>query len=438
MPGEVLDLLRLLVSVRTVNDPLAGRFVGEAEVGEVREILQGFGLETDMIDFDGSPALVAVRGRGRPVTLVMAHLDVVPPGPGWSSDPFELTVRGDRAYGRGAADDKGNVAAITLALGDYEPGRGTLVIAFTSDEEIGGAKGARGLREWLKSRGLWPDYLINGDGFLSSVIVRRRAVFTARVRVKGSMVSARGCRESRTFRASVRQRQTMHAAYFTPGVDTHPLIEASLWTIVNDAWAVRISGAWVKSNVVPSEVTLDSVAGECDEYHAADDGLTRLLRAILPLTRPPIAVDLYSDYGVTVTPNVYRERGGWHEVVLDIRAMTTDLGSVRRALEDVASVALEGAEYSIEVGGGEGYLYTSPSSRLVTEALSVNKMLGLSGRPVEAAGASDSRYFSPHGVEAIDYGPLGGGVHGPDEFVVISHLHKAVRFYRLLAERIHG
>ena len=68
----------------------------------------------------------------------------------------------------------------------------------------------------------------------------------------------------------------------------------------------------------------------------------------------------------------------------------------------------------------------------------VNRGLGLSGEPMEAAGASDSRYFSPHGSQAIDYGPLGGGVHGPDEYVELDALGKAVEFYRRVAEALHG
>jgi len=436
-----LEILRELVGVNTVNDPLRGQRVGAREGREVARILQKYtGESMELMVNEGTPILYWSSGSGRPVTLFMAHFDTVPAGPGWTREPFTLTIEGDRAYGRGAADDKSNVAAIAEAILGFEPARGRVIVAFTGDEEIGGARGAGFLAEKLRSEGLLPDYLVNGDGSLSRVIIRRRASLLAWVSVRSEQGAARGCPLSRSAEANIRVRDTMHSAYFVAGVDTHPLIELSLWLRDRELEAVRLEGEWVKGNVIPRSARLDAVDADCSagggEY-SVDRGLTRLVRSIVPLTRAVIPTEAYSDYGVSINPNLYEIRGGWHRLLLDIRAMTRDRGAVENALKAVLDEVVGGG-YKLEVRGGRGYLYTPPESSLVRVASEAARNLGLKGAPVEAGGASDSRYFSPLGVDAIDFGPLGGNIHGPDEYVVIHHLEKAVRFYRMIAEAIHG
>jgi acetylornithine deacetylase/succinyl-diaminopimelate desuccinylase-like protein len=91
---------------------------------------------------DGAPAVVASRPApdGAPTVLLYAHHDVQPPGDpaDWDSEPFEPTERGDRLYGRGAADDKAGIAAHLAAIrahGDDLPVGITLLVE--GEEEIG-------------------------------------------------------------------------------------------------------------------------------------------------------------------------------------------------------------------------------------------------------------------------------------------------------------
>lgn len=82
---------------------------------------------------DGHVSWLAIKGR--PHTLFNVHLDTVPAGDGWSSDPHRLVVRDGRAFGRGTCDIKGAAACLlTLA----EQGVANLALLFTSDEEGAG------------------------------------------------------------------------------------------------------------------------------------------------------------------------------------------------------------------------------------------------------------------------------------------------------------
>lgn len=89
----------------------------------------GFKMRVDDLG-DGHVSFHAVRGNPR--VLFNVHLDTVPAGPGWSSDPFELQLIDDRAVGRGVCDIKG-AAACLLAIAGQQPDN--LAVLFTTDEE---------------------------------------------------------------------------------------------------------------------------------------------------------------------------------------------------------------------------------------------------------------------------------------------------------------
>lgn len=89
------------------------------------------------------------------------HLDVVPPGDGWTSDPFAPEIRGDLLYGRGAVDMKASIAAFVAALPDASPGRISLII--TGDEEGPATFGTVALIDHMKARNLVPDLCLVGE-----------------------------------------------------------------------------------------------------------------------------------------------------------------------------------------------------------------------------------------------------------------------------------
>ncbi len=154
------------------------------------------------------------------------------------------------------------------------------------------------------------------------------------------------------------------------------------------------------------------------------------------MTRFVPKVKAQSVYGITATPNVYRVVGDYHEFVVNVRAMTDDARAIEEAMNEALREDFQGIEVRVESEGGGGYLYTPRDSRLVKLASETLNEVGLEARVVEMAGASDARYFSPLGIETIDFGPIGGNEHGPNEYVSVKSLELTSRFYSLLVRRL--
>lgn len=105
--------------------------------------------------------MLAVRaGRGAPFAFA-GHLDVVPPGEGWTSPPFEPAVRGDLLHGRGAVDMKGAIAAFAAAAARVPDAAAMLIV--TGDEEGPATHGTVALIDRLRARGLAPACCLVGE-----------------------------------------------------------------------------------------------------------------------------------------------------------------------------------------------------------------------------------------------------------------------------------
>jgi succinyl-diaminopimelate desuccinylase len=91
------------------------------------------------------------------------HVDVVPPGNGWTSDPFVPEIKGDLLHGRGAVDMKGSIAAFVAALHDIPKDAGTISLIITGDEEGPAIHGTRALITHMQARASIPDYCLVGE-----------------------------------------------------------------------------------------------------------------------------------------------------------------------------------------------------------------------------------------------------------------------------------
>ncbi len=194
---EEVRFLQELVRVPTDTPP--GNNAPHAE--RTAELLQGFGFEAEKhpvpeadvqaYGLQSITNLIVRRryGEGRTIAL-NAHGDVVPPGEGWTHDPYGGEIADGRIYGRAAAVSKSDFASFTFAVRALESLqaqlKGGVELHFTYDEEWGGELGPGWL---LKNRLTKPDLMI-AAGFSYEVVTAHNGCLQMEVTVHGKMAHA--------------------------------------------------------------------------------------------------------------------------------------------------------------------------------------------------------------------------------------------------------
>src|SRR3954470_23785375 len=136
--------------------------------GEVFDVLEQalrpLGFEVHRFVRGEVENLFATRGRdGGPHFGFAGHLDVVPPGDGWTTDPFVPEQKGGLLHGRGAVDMKGGVAAFVAACSGFTEHVGRISLLITGDEEGPALDGTRAIMDWMAERGIRPDMILIGE-----------------------------------------------------------------------------------------------------------------------------------------------------------------------------------------------------------------------------------------------------------------------------------
>jgi acetylornithine deacetylase/succinyl-diaminopimelate desuccinylase-like protein len=256
---EEVAFLQALVRVPTDTPPGDNAPHAEATAALLRSF--GFAVERHPVpaDFVRARGLASITnlvvrrayGEGRTIAL-NAHGDVVPPGEGWTHDPYGGEVVDGRLYGRAAAVSKSDFATYAFAVRALEslgsPLRGTVELHFTYDEEFGGEAGPA----WLLAQGLTrPDYAIAAS-FSYQVVVAHNGCLQLEVTVHGVMAHAAipdtGVDALRGANAILSELYAQNERYkeirsSVPGID-HPYVNVGL-----------IEGG-TNTNVVPGKVVL--------------------------------------------------------------------------------------------------------------------------------------------------------------------------------------
>jgi acetylornithine deacetylase/succinyl-diaminopimelate desuccinylase-like protein len=205
-----------------------------------------------------SAANLVVRERfgAGPVVALNAHGDVVPPGEGWSSDPYGGEIRDGWMYGRGVAVSKSDFATYAYALlalkavagSGGSPLAGTVELHFTYDEEAGGAIGPK----WLLDEGISQPDLAISAGFAYGIVTAHNGCLHLEVEVRGR--SAHAARPETGHDALEAATSVLAALYdHRRGLAA---TRSAIAGIESPTLVVGLIRGGINTNVVPDAVTL--------------------------------------------------------------------------------------------------------------------------------------------------------------------------------------
>jgi succinyl-diaminopimelate desuccinylase len=369
---RLVGLLERLVAIDTQNPP--GR---EAEAAALlASELDSLGFVTEIRPLAQDRANVVARldnGAG-PCFAFNSHMDTVPAGAGWRTDPFRLTERDGRLFARGACDAKGPIAAMVeagrLLATQRDLWRGTLVVALVADEEIDGGGSRALVKQEPKA-----DLVVVGEPTNNAVFVAHKGCLRPLIRAKGKAAhSGRPELGVNAILAAGHLMTLFDARDRELRTQTHPLVGHASLSVT------RIAGG-IADNVVPDacELVLDRrlLPGETldaalDELHAL---LTRANR----------------EYGVRA----------------EVAAVRTAAGATETAVGDP----------------------------LVREAVAISRGYGVTfPQPGGLTGGCDLVHYRDAGAVGIVLGPGSLDIaHQPDEYVPTDDLVRAALIYRDVA-----
>lgn len=299
------------------------------------------------------------------------HVDVVPPGDGWNTNPFVPVIMNDEIYARGTQDMKSGVAAFVQVCKEVKNFSGTLSVLLTSDEEGDAKFGTVIMLEKLKELGRLPDYCIVAEPTCE-------AVFGDAMKI--------GRRGSINGYLTLNGKQG-HAAY--PEKAINPV-----------------------HNIAP---VLDKLAGV-----NLDNGDDNFAPSKMVIT------DIRGGMEVTnVTP-------GSLKIMFNVRNSTkTTQAEVTKHVADV----LEGLDYNLELTQGSYPFVTNRDSKIVKSlAQSIKNITNKDTKLSTAGGTSDARFMGAFGIDVVEFGVINDTIHAPNEKTSIEEVNNLYFVFKDLIE----
>ncbi|MBT2119778.1 succinyl-diaminopimelate desuccinylase [Dyella sp. LX-66] len=376
--SAVFDLTAELIRRRSVTPDDAGC------QALLAERLARVGFKVEHLRYGEVDNLWATHGEGGPLLVFLGHTDVVPTGPAesWQSDPFEPAVRDGYLYGRGAADMKGSVAAMAVALEAFVTAhpdhRGRVGFLMTSDEEgPTNLDGVRKVAAHFRASGERIDWCVVGEP--SS---KERLGDLIRVGRRGSLSAT----------LTVRGIQG-HVAYPEKAKNPIHAFAPALTELAAERWD----------------------AGNADF--------------------PPTSFQVSNLNAGTGASNVIP---GSLAALINFRYSTASRADELRARVE-RILDKHGLDYALEWNlSGEPFL--SPAGGALRDAVvSVcRELCGTEPEQSTGGGTSDGRFIAPLGAEVVELGPVNATIHKVDECVAVADLEKLPSLYQAICERLLG
>ncbi|MBN8894793.1 MAG: succinyl-diaminopimelate desuccinylase [Rhodanobacter sp.] len=374
--SDVLELARDLIRRRSVTPEDAGclPLIGER--------LERVGFHVEHLRYGEVDNLWVTHGAAGPTLAFLGHTDVVPSGPeaAWQSPPFEPTIRDGRLYGRGAADMKGSVAAMVVALEQFVAAhpehRGRLGLLLTSDEEgPTNLDGVRRVVEHFRGRGERIDWCVVGEPSSKETL--------------GDLIR-------------VGRRGSLSGTLVVRGVQGHVAYPEKAFNPIH-AFAPALA---------------ELAAERWDEGNA---------------DFPPTSFQVSNLNAGTGANNVIP---GELVALINFRYCTASRADDLRARTE-AILHRHGLDFALDWNlSGEPFL-TPPGGVLRETVVAVcRELCGIDPEQSTGGGTSDGRFIAPMGAEVVELGPVNATIHKVDECVDVAELEKLPAVYRALCERL--
>ncbi|WP_373003614.1 succinyl-diaminopimelate desuccinylase [Sulfurimonas sp.] len=297
------------------------------------------------------------------------HVDVVPAGKGWDTDPYEAVEKDGYIFGRGTQDMKSGVAAFTQAVKEVENFNGTLSLLLTSDEEGDAINGTVKVLEYLKENSMLPDAVVVAeptceDVFGDAIKVGRRGSINGYITLKGKQG---------------------HAAY--PEKAINPI-----------------------HNIAPRLLNMAGVnLDNGDEFFSPSKFVVTDIRSGMQVTN--------------VTPNHL-------DMMFNVRNTTL---TTQKEVREFVAKNLDGLEYELKLTQGSYPFKTETDTKLVKKIdEAIESVTGIQPKHSTAGGTSDARFISSMGVDVVEFGVINDTIHAVNERTTVKEVQELYQVFKNL------
>jgi len=351
---------------------------GALDVAEAA--LQALGFKVQRLKFGLVDNLYARLGTAQPNFCFAGHVDVVPPGAGWASDPFAAEIRNGLLYGRGAADMKTAIAAMITATEDFLAAhgapKGSISFLLTCDEEGPAVDGTKAVLAALAVQGEKLDHCIVGEP-------------TSEDRVGDTIKNGR--------------RGSLNVVITMDGKQGHV---AYPHRAVNPVTALVETAAALKARKL-------------------DDGAPGFDPSNLEVTTIDVG---------NAAHNVIAQRA---VAKLNIRFNTNHSGeSLFAWIQDTADAAAKrhNANVSFAITSQSVPFYTAPGAFTDLVSAAVHESFGFTPQLATTGGTSDARYIKDH-CPVVELGLRNETAHMVDEHCAVEDIRTLARCYEAVLRR---